>query len=1041
MAHGKVLTRLIFRQLVPSVCKLLVHKKLFLGAFRKANSAIILVFLCAKDFNYLRYLRGLVMNKLHRIEVGIATNEGLKNSIHSDLGFTQVEKVKLLNVYTIEVGATELSSEDLKLLGQELFSDPIIEKFSINSPLASPFPGMVIEVGFKPGVTDNIGRSATIGIKDTLSKEVKNVYSSTQYLIYGALDEEIAESIAKDLLANALIERWSIVPGASFEGIEASAPEVILTQEPKAIEVKLDSLSDEELLALSEKGTLALNLEEMKAIQKYFLEKGEQRQQKGLPANPMDIELECLAQTWSEHCKHKIFNALIDYEEDGKQEQVDSIFKTYIKGSTEAIGKDYLVSVFKDNAGIISFTEDHNLVMKVETHNSPTALDPYGGALTGIVGCNRDPAGTGLGCKLIFNTDVFCFASPFYDGEIPPRLFHPKRVLKGVHKGIIDGGNQSGIPTVNGSLYFDERFLGKPLVFCGTGGIAPKTINGQPSHVKTVRPGYLVVMVGGRIGADGIHGATFSSLEINENSPSTAVQIGAPIVQKEMLDFIMEARDQGLYTSITDNGAGGLSSSVGEMGEEIGARLDLDKAPLKYPGLMPWEILVSEAQERMTLAVPPEKIDEFLELAKMRDVEATIVGEFNESNCFQFYYNDRLIGEIEMEFLHHGVPQLQLKGSFTSKTEQNPQLDKVPSDGYGDLLKTMLKRLNICSKEYIVRRYDHEVQGGSIIKPFMGKYHDGPSDAGVVKPIYDRWEGVAVSHGICSRYSDIDAYHMVGNAIDEAIRNAVAVGADPDYMAGLDNFCWAMGFGQEDAEKYVGMLVRANKALYDYCTAFGLPCISGKDSMKNDYRIGEVKVSVPPTMLYSLIGKIPDVRNTISMDAKAEGDLVYILGQTKIELGGSEYLDQHGVDADSVPQVDAEIAMVRYRQLFKAITAGVVQSCHDLSDGGLGVAAAEVAFAGDLGLDLDLTQVPLQVAEEKEKRDDYVLFSESASRFLVTIRAADKEAFENYMKDTIFAEIGQVTSAELVIRGLDGETIIKERVADLKEAWQSTMRW
>ena len=736
-----------------------------------------------------------------------------------------------------------MSPDELTFLGKEVFSDSIVEIFSVDTPLASAFDGSIVEVGFKPGVTDTVGGTSVQAIRDAIKKDVNGVYTSRQYLFYG-VSTEIAEHIAKDLIANGLIERWQVLEGSTYEGFPAFAPKVILTSDAQIDTIDLN-VSDEELLQISHDRVLALTLEEMQAIRDYFISARDSRLEMGLPENPTDIELESIAQTWSEHCKHKVFNAQIDYQDDNEQITINSLFKTYIKKSTEDINAQYLVSVFKDNAGVIRFNDNYGIAMKVETHNSPSALDPYGGALTGIVGCNRDPAGTGRGYKLLFNTDIFCFASPFYSGKIPPRLFHPRRVMKGVHKGIIDGGNQSGIPTVNGSLYFDDRFLGKPLVFCGTGAIAPLSINGNPVHEKSVEVGDLVVMVGGRIGADGIHGATFSSLEINENSPSTAVQIGAPIVQKTMLDFLLCARDLELIHSITDNGAGGLSSSVGELGEETGVRVDLDKCPLKYPGLKPWEILLSEAQERMSVVVPKDKINEFLTLAKEQEVEATVIGEFNDSHHFQFTYNSQLIGSISMDFLHHGVPQMHLQGEWHPMVGEDP-ICPVPED-HNELLKKMLSRLNICSKEdAILRRYDHEVQGGSIVKPFTGITNDGPSDSAVVRPVFTSWEGVAVSHGICSRFSDIDSYAMAAEAIDEAVRNAVCTGANPDYMAGLDNFCWAMGFSKEDQVKYLGMLVRANKALYDITTQYRIPCISGKDSIYNDYHIGDTAVSVPP---------------------------------------------------------------------------------------------------------------------------------------------------------------------------------------------------
>ena len=972
------------------------------------------------------------MSQIHRIEACLREDKGLKNAIIHDLGITSIQKVETIEVYTLEGG--NLTPDDLEFLGREVFSDPITDTFVVDRSLAPPFQGAIAEVGFKPGVTDAVGMTTVEAVKDATGKVLDAAYTSRQYLFHG-VNVETAERIVRDLIANSLIERWTVVEGRSYAGFPPYIPKVILKSETTVETINLD-VSDVELMKISQDRLLALNLEEMQAIRNYYQAVKEDRVKAGLPSQPTDIELECIAQTWSEHCKHKIFNAKIEYEEPGKIEVIDSLFKTYIRRSTDQIQAPYLVSVFKDNAGVIKFNEEYGVAMKVETHNSPSALDPYGGALTGIVGCNRDPAGTGRGFKLIFNTDVFCFASPFYTGEIPPRLFHPRRVLKGVHKGIIDGGNQSGIPTVNGSLYFDDRFLGKPLVFCGTGGIAPLKVHGKPIHEKAAEPGDLVVMVGGRIGADGIHGATFSSLEINENSPATAVQIGAPIVQKNMLDLLLEARDLDLFHAITDNGAGGLSSSVGEMGEDTGVRLDLEKCPLKYPGLRPWEILLSEAQERMTLAIPPTKIEQFLKMARDQQVEATVIGEFNNSHHFQMYYEGKLVGDLAMSFLHKGVPQMHLKGRWTPPAGKDPDLP-CPRD-HIKLLKTMLGRLNICSKEEaIVRRYDHEVQGTSVIKPFTGAMNDGPSDAAVIHPILSSWEGLAIAHGICPRFSDIDTYAMVANAIDEAVRNAVAVGADPDYMAGLDNFCWAMGSSPEDETRYIGLLVRANKALYDITTAYKIPCISGKDSMRNDYRIGDKKVSVPPTMLFSVIGKLPDARKAVTMDVKHEGDLVYILGVTKQELGASEYFNEHNVTGISVPHVDPQIAIERYRRVFKAIQQGFVESCHDCSDGGLGVCLAESSFAGNLGMEIDLAKVP----QTGITRDDYLLYSETPSRFIVTVRPQHKENFEQTLEGTIYANIGIVKGSNLVIRGLGGNVIIDTPIADLKAAWQQTLRF
>jgi phosphoribosylformylglycinamidine synthase len=754
--------------------------------------------------------------------------------------------------------------------------------------------------------------------------------------------------------------------------------------------------------------------------------------------------LECLAQTWSEHCKHKIFNAKISYEEEGGgHREIDSLFNTYIRGSTTEIRKrlgkdDWCLSVFVDNAGIIKFNDDYNLVFKVETHNSPSALDPYGGALTGIVGVNRDPFGSGRGAKLIFNTDIFCFAPPTYEKPLPKRILHPRRIYEGVREGVEHGGNKSGIPTVNGCIVFDDRFLGKPLVYCGTGGIMPALVKGEPSHTKEIRPGDAVIMAGGRIGKDGIHGATFSSEELHEGSPVTAVQIGDPITQKKMTDFLLIARDRGLYRCITDNGAGGLSSSVGETARlSGGCEIDLKKAPLKYPGLNPWEILISESQERMTLAVDSDKTNEFLELARKMDVEATVIGKYTDSGMFHVLYGDTTVAYLEMDFLHDGVPQMNLSAKWSLPRHEEPDFPE-PAD-MGQALKNMLSQLNICSKESVVRQYDHEVQGGSVIKPLVGVCNDGPSDAAVIRPILDSFEGVVVANGICPRYSDIDTYHMATCAIDEAIRNAIAVGGSLEQMAGLDNFCWCDPVQSEktpDGTYKLAQLVRANEALYDYTTAYGVPCISGKDSMKNDYHIGDVKISIPPTLLFSTIGKIEDVRKAITMDAKRPGDLVYIIGETFPELGGSEWYAMHGYMGNLVPRVNAEKAKLLYNALAKAIADGLVASCHDCSDGGLGTALAETAFAGGFGMSIDLSCVPC----DRIDRDDTLLFSESQSRFIVTISPDAKDSFEEKMAEIPMGRIGTVTEADLLeVKGIHGSIIIRECIHDLKAAWQKPL--
>ena len=973
-----------------------------------------------------------------RIEVGFkkgikdASGDSTKKRIVEDLHIN-VENVRTLEVYTIDA---DISIEQLKVLGEELFADPVIQEFS-HKPLAEDFSWLV-EVGFKPGVTDNVGTTAKKASEDILKTTIKGVYFSRQYLIKGNITKEDAEKIVGGLLANTLIERWVIINSKDWDkekGIHLPLPVVKGKHEPTVLDIDLN-ISDKKLKELSTHRLLALNHGEMKVIQKYFDmdDVRNEREKFGL-ALPTDVEIEVLAQTWSEHCKHKIFNSQITYSDDKSSMAINSLFNTFIKRATKEINKPWLVSVFTDNAGVIKFNEDYNLVMKVETHNTPSALDPYGGAITGIVGVNRDPMGTGLGARLIFNTDVFCFASPFYDKELPARLLHPKRIFEGVRRGVEHGGNKSGIPTVNGCIVFDERYLGKPLVYCGTGGIMPSMINGKPSHIKEIHSGDLIVMTGGRIGKDGIHGATFSSLQLDEDSPVTAVQIGDPITQKKMLDLLLEARDKGLYRSITDNGAGGLSSSVGEMAQLSGGCLiELDKCPLKYPGLDPWEILVSESQERMTLAVIPEKIDEFLALARTRDVGATVIGTFTDSGKFHAKYGEKSVAYLDMDFLHNGLPTLKLNARWIQRKFEEPVLGVVDLTA---VLKILLSRLNICSKEYVVRQYDHEVQAGSVIKPLTG---EGPSDAAVIRPLLDSMEGVVVANGICPRYGDIDTYHMTACAIDEAIRNHIAVGGSFDHLAGLDNFCWCDPEKSEktpDGEYKLAQLVRANMALYDYTKAYGVPCISGKDSMKNDYQIGGRKISIPPTVLFSTIGKIEDVRKAVTMDVKRSDDRVYVLGMTRDELGASEYFASLGFIGNDVPRVNAASARKLYMALEKAIDEGVVASCHDCSDGGLGVALAESAFSGELGMTIELTKVPV----ENIRRADTILFSESQSRFVVTVAPENVKRFEALMKENVFADVGAVT-AQLNFTVMDGEKVVlSEGIDVLKDAWQKTLRW
>ena len=684
--------------------------------------------------------------------------------------------------------------------------------------------------------------------------------------------------------------------------------------------------------------------------------------------------------------------------------------------------------------------------MKAETHNSPSALDPFGGAMTGIVGVNRDILGTGLGARPIANTDVFCFGPPDYTGNIPKGLFHPSRVFRGVHAGVRAGGNESGIPTVNGAIIFDERYLGKPLVYCGTVGIMPRLLpDGRESHDKTPTPGDIVYMVGGRVGFDGIHGATFSSLELTEDSPSSAVQIGDPITQKKMLDMIIEARDEGLIQVITDNGAGGLSSSVGEMAELTGgADLDLSVVPLKQAGLSPWEILVSESQERMTVGVKPEDCESFEALADLHEVEATAVGKFTDSGAFTVRMGTDVVAHLPISFLHDGCPQLELDSEWTPPTHAEVLLPEVSQ--MGEALSRLIARPNIASKEWWVRSYDHEVIAQSVIKPFCGVNHDAPGDAAVIAPIQGQTQGAVISNGIIPRYSDIDAYAMTAASIDEALRNAVCVGVDLDLIAGLDNFCWPDPVESEktpDGRYKLAQLVRANRALDDVCRAYKLPCISGKDSMKNDAKLYGEKISIPPTILFSLIGNHQDVRKAVSSDFKSPGDRIYLCGESHQELGASEiaYMLRDETQGQSgiggrVPEIDTTRNLAMYRALTGAMQKELVASAHDCSDGGLAVAISECCFGSDSGARVDISPI---MHDCNQIEPWGAMFGESLGRILVSVKPENSEAFENLMTDHACYFLGVVEEGDTISVNNGDTTLISTSMSSLRKAWKETL--
>jgi phosphoribosylformylglycinamidine synthase len=988
-----------------------------------------------------------------RRELKDPRGEVVAGKISSFLGIP-VTAVRTREIYRIDAELREGEAE--RVLRE--FTDPVSQDGAIGRLQGDHFD-VAITVGYKPGVTDPVGKSAMVAVEDTLGRKLGGeaaVYCSRLYLLTG-VDKAQAERIAVELLANPVIQTADI---QSHEEWRSSPPDLsvprVLSHETPAPDAIALTGSDEELMRLSQDRLLSLNLSEMRAIRDHFRQQSreEGRRKCGLGEDPTDAELECLAQTWSEHCKHKIFNATITHHEEGRpSETVTSLFKSYIKRLTDEIdaelrerrGGSWLVSVFHDNAGAVAFDDSVHLVYKVETHNSPSALDPYGGAITGIVGVNRDPFGTGLGCDLLVNVWGYCFAPPNHEGDLPKGLLHPRRVRDGVHEGIIDGGNQSGIPYGRGWELFDGRYLGKPLVFCGTIGSLPVTVDGRPGEHKAARPGDLIVMTGGRIGADGIHGATFSSAALDESSPVQAVQIGDPITQKRMFDFLLEARDLGLYNAITDNGAGGLSSSVGEMATVPGgARLDLSLAPLKYHGLAPWEILVSEAQERMTLAVPPEKIERFLELAQRREVEATVLGEFTDSGFFHVAHGERNVAFISMEFLHGGAPDLDLVARWSPPVYREPEAVATPD--LNGMILDMLCRLNICSGEAKARYYDHEVKGLSVIKPYIGISSDVPADATVFMARHGSLRGFVLSEAINPFYSDIDTHAMAMSVVDEAVRRQLCAGADLERIALLDNFCWPDPVESEstpDGAYKLAQLVRACRGLYEAGRAYGTPLISGKDSMKNESTMGGVKICVPPTLLVSALGQIDDVRQAITLEPKSAGDRIFLIGTTRDETGGSEYFrylgdlagEEGGIGSprpyvgNKVPRLDPSETLPLYMAMRSAVRQGLVRSASAPAKGGLSITYAKCVIASGLGLEVDLAGMPPEVA----------LFSESNGRLVVTTSPEDAARFTRLFRGLPCSMVGEVTpEPRLRIRAGD-EVVVDLDVASLETAFKETL--
>jgi phosphoribosylformylglycinamidine synthase len=873
--------------------------------------------------------------------------EGIENDEIKDLANNLINKIsEKWRIFTFKdkkIQILESQSTEIKFI-EQLFVDWDIDKKYQND--------WIIEKSFLPGVKDTLAEVIEEIILQKIGSKKNFVKTSKLFIgngripnlnsFYNPLIEEINFNYAKHkklIFEDANNLRDSNITGKSFERFTANY---------------------ESIEKINTQNSLNLNSEQIKAIENYYKKRNK--------LNISDIEIETIAQTWSEHCKHNIFSYPIDDLKDG-------IFKTYIRGATEYIMKNnenhICASVFTDNAGAIHFDENHLICVKVETHNSPSALEPFGGAITGILGVNRDIIGFGMGAQPIANYYAFCFddfdtenTSLYRDEKkLFPKLL-TKEIMNGVIKGVNVGGNCSGIPTPQGFMYFSEAFAAKPLVFVGSVGIIPKIVNGKSSCEKSPRDGDLIVIVGGRTGRDGIHGATFSSSAISsDNVKGTEVQIGDPFTQKKLSDAIIkEARDLGLYTAITDNGAGGFSSSIGEMGKN-GFVVELDKAPLKSQGLKPWEIWISESQERMTLSVSPENIAKFQAIMEKHDVECSVIGKFNNSGKAIVHFHGEEILNLDTGFLHDGNPTIDLK---TTK----PQNFEVLEEKQFKTIEEALSDKNICSREFIAKQYDHEVQGNSVLKPLQGE-NKVFADSTIIKPVLTSDRCLAQSQSLAI-ISD-EPYFQSAYAIEQAIRNIIAVGANPEKIALLDNFCWS----DSNNPERLWQLKESARACYDYAIKFSAPFISGKDSMFNDFKgydeLGnKVHIRNFPALLITSVGIVDDIEDAISLDAKFADDLLYILNfDQSIENSNEFYFNYHN--------------LVKEKIIASAITVNY---------GGRLTAIAKKILAGNFGVKITL--------------DENNLFNKKPE-IIVSIAPKNQQKFEDKLKNISYKLIGEVT--------------------------------
>ncbi len=923
-----------------------------------------------------------------------------------------VEKAKLFGIEVDQVVGYRLvhlrgrlEPSEVEALADQLLVDRVGQWWmQRDEHLAPEGHGQVtaIEVGLRPGVTDREG-AELVRAADELGFDITAATIGRRFFVYGEIGQAQMYELVSRVLHNEVIERWNfnqLAPGFTDE--EATAP---LTEM-----IDLSALDHDGLATLSSTRRLGLSVDEMEAIQKWFNSAGR---------HPSDAELETLAQTWSEHCSHKTFRATIETP----NEVIEGLLDTFLRGATETISAPWVESAFVDNAGIVRFDDTHDLALKAETHNHPSALEPFGGANTGVGGVVRDILG--VSARPIAITDVLCFGpEDTASRTLPPGVLHPRRVRSGVIAGIADYGNKIGVPNVAGAIFHDPAYTTTPLVFAGCIGVLPRGSNPTQPLV-----GDYIVVLGGRVGRDGVGGATFSSQSMSNTTAEvagSAVQIGDPVVEKGLIDVVVAARDLGLYNAITDCGAGGLSSAVGEMASELGARVDLAAVPRKYAGLAPWEVWLSEAQERMVVAcTDPEPL---LALARRWQVEAHVIGHFTGDRRLTVVDGAEQVVDLDADFLHNGRPPLRLTAAAldVSRPPRSNPGEMIDGISGNEALLRLLAHPSIRSNESVVRGYDHEVLGGTVVRPYGGAALDGPADGTVVIPagtapregsLFAQDDGraairaAAIGIGAAMLIGRHDPEAMAWAAVDEAVRNAVVAGADPRRLSLLDNFAW----GNPHRPEALAALVAACRGCHDAAVAHGAPFVSGKDSLFNEfvYEHGAPD-PVTPTLIITAVGVVDDIEVIPSTGVVANGNDIWLVGTAGGQLGGS-YLDEvtGGDRGGAVPPPDPG-AVARHGQLHRAITRGVVQSAHDLSDGGLAVAAAEWAFAGRLGMTLSVasTHGPAE------------LFGEGAGRYLVEVKPDDADMFAELVPSA--TRIGWVTDDGRLRIGVEVDVSLDE---------------